>query len=773
MNNSMAEKHNLNKKYLCKTVREIMSMPSPKRNLIADQAQVVNDHEAETTEGRMLIIRNLKKYIHEESRAENDLPQIDDTSSKNAGSISNINDQKIFEKYTQFHPATAIKEIIEDPETLDTHYRQEPVFLYDIGRLRANVNMFIKSGFPGTVAYAVKANPEILDILSNCGISTFDVASLGEIKLVLEAQPQSRLLYNNPIKTPYEVEIAAKYFGTRHFTIQSWQGVEDILQNTRGINQAELEIVVRIKVQKNESALVDFSEKFGVEIPEAEKMILYLKEKTSVKVGLSTHTGSQNPSVESYHSAISQIVAAAKNFDYPIDILNIGGGFPANYYGYPPVDVKEMLEKINQILERERAGNYFREILMEPGRAIVAEAATMMIPIAEAKGNIVRIRDGVYGSFNSIKLHGFLPIVKAYHRNENAWEEIMTNPAEHIVFGCTCDSDDKIKMLIPAGIQSGDLLEFPSVGAYTVSSRSKFNGFTESPRTVYFNAQETSAQNDKKPVIGGAHTQELTSACSLNIDHFKSIEITPEVIRKTAYLYKEIFDNRGHYLYNPKTGVFYSPAQIFGEKRYFDIHELIDLSKNKMIDPITGDQLIFYHHPEVLLQRLTEKMTKNVYLTFVGDVGFTFANDTTVEEAWIAEGWSDPLYFSELAGTVRLRDKETFYRLINKAIMDNYSKLKLPKNACLQPDSRIMTWNAIGIKESERGKGYAKLLISSFLKKLPAEIIENRLDVVEAVGDIGKSKNAVAVNGIFQNENDDNKKAHVLMIDRFLNYIET
>ena len=82
-----------------------------------------------------------------------------------------------------------------------------PVFCFSRNALARQVKRF-QDGFPGTVTYAVKANPspEIIGALTTLGMTTFDVASPVEMELVREFCPRAILHYHNPIKSRSEIE---------------------------------------------------------------------------------------------------------------------------------------------------------------------------------------------------------------------------------------------------------------------------------------------------------------------------------------------------------------------------------------------------------------------------------------------------------------------------------------------------------------------------------------------------------------------------------------
>ncbi|MFA5352131.1 MAG: class I SAM-dependent methyltransferase [Candidatus Gracilibacteria bacterium] len=214
------------------------------------------------------------------------------------------------------------------------------------------------------------------------------------------------------------------------------------------------------------------------------------------------------------------------------------------------------------------------------------------------------------------------------------------------------------------------------------------------------------------------------------IRNFTSAEITPEIIELVAKLYKTIFDNGGHYLVNSRTQETFSPTQIFGEAREYSHEELLNPPSKK--DPLTGEDLIFYHHPEVVTRHLTEKLSRGAFLSLLGKVGFTFANVTTLREVFQQEGWENPLHYSQLIGDFsEKRSWEDFHRTINTAIQANHQSLGLPKDLSLDGNHEVITINAIGILLEGRGNGAGRKMAKNLLQIIPDDIKQKYLDIAE------------------------------------------
>ena len=111
---------------------------------------------------------------------------------------------------------------------------------------------FFVEKFPGKSLYAVKANPspDLLQILWDAGVTHYDVASLGEVRLVAETLPEATLCFMHPVKA--EEAIAEAYFehGVKTFSLDTLEELEKIVRATAtdGVAATDLNLLVRLRV---------------------------------------------------------------------------------------------------------------------------------------------------------------------------------------------------------------------------------------------------------------------------------------------------------------------------------------------------------------------------------------------------------------------------------------------------------------------------------------------------------------------------------------------
>jgi len=400
------------------------------------------------------------------------------------------------------------------------NFPEEALTVIDESRLKEKVEIFQENFLPSQpnrrIAYAVKANPrrKILEVFGSAGITDFDCASGGEIEHVLSVDPSAEIFFNNPIKTKRDIALALRH-QIRHFTVQSREEVEKILQvygRETGGDRADLEIVVRLASQST-SAKINLSEKFGTDFDSALQILTSLRAETKAKIGASIHVGSQNRDVSSHEAGVSQI-SKLDSLLSGLDVINLGGGFPVDYQLGSDRELKNYLFGLSDFVEKKLA-NFLqksKKIIVEPGRALVADAAHLFVPVIgteqRAEKKLIYIGDGVFTSFSDAVIHDwkydFQPVYLNHQNQKNYLQE------EVVLHGRTCDSGDTLgDVFLPAMIQSGDYLHVPYSGAYHDSQSTRFNGF-EPPKYLFFNSK-SKCQN-----LNESTKTELTTAkCQL------------------------------------------------------------------------------------------------------------------------------------------------------------------------------------------------------------------------------------------------------------------
>lgn len=361
-----------------------------------------------------------------------------------------------------------------------------PLFIVDHDVLRRNFAEF-RRRLPRVQAYyAVKANPapEIIRTLYEAGAS-FDVASIGEFRLVYEnikdmpaRQRQDwiwdKIIYANPIKDRATLEELNPYK-----PLVTYDNIEEIRKIRRHAPDAGLALRIRVP---NTGSMVELSSKFGASPAEAADLIAAAFDAGLIVEGLSFHVGSQCTNYDNYVQALNmsaQVLEEAAGRGHALKVLDIGGGFPAPYDGNAR-SFRELAAVLNAELRRLFPPEL--EILAEPGRFMVATAATL---VAEVIGKADRdgkrcyyLNDGIYHTFSGVLFDHCQYHVKAFKKGPT---QLCA------VFGPTCDALDTICQSEPLpDLNLGDLVYSEHIGAYSHASSTWFNGFPPA-RVVHIN----------------------------------------------------------------------------------------------------------------------------------------------------------------------------------------------------------------------------------------------------------------------------------------------
>jgi len=350
---------------------------------------------------------------------------------------------------------------------------EKPVNCLSLGILEDHVRYFQKE-FPGTVAFAVKANPTpaLLQGLLDIGILSFDVASVTEIELLRSLNPKATLYYDNPIKSRAEIDQAYNDFSVRNFALDDHLELAK-LRDVIG-KDADVEISVRFNGGES-TAIYDLGRKFGANEAEATN-ILKKAGASGYKLALTFHPGSQCTSASAYNESIAASAAIEKAASVQIQMLNIGGGFPTVYPNSGAPRLTEIFREIGQQFEYSYQGRDIA-LVCEPGRALVDPAVSILTRVKHRRSEpVVFLNDGIYGGFMEQLLSKVELPTRVFHGSQ-----VLSGATDDFtVFGPTCDSLDvfSYEVPLPKDIGEGDWIEFGEMGGYGSCSATTFNGYS-------------------------------------------------------------------------------------------------------------------------------------------------------------------------------------------------------------------------------------------------------------------------------------------------------
>ncbi len=335
------------------------------------------------------------------------------------------------------------------------------------------------------VFYAVKANPapEILARLASLD-SSFDTASVGEIREVLaQGVPPERISFGNTIKK--QTDIAWAYqAGIRLYAFDSEAELLKLALAAPGA-----QVFCRI-LTEGTGALWPLNRKFGCEPEMAADLLIRAKELGLVPSGISFHVGSQQTDSGQWDGAIAAarwVFEAVGAAGIDLDLLDLGGGFPASYDA-PVADCADYGQAIMDSLTRH-FGNRLPRLIIEPGRFMVGDAGVLEAEVvlistkarAESR-RWVYLDIGRFGGLAEVEGEG----IRYRIRPSRA---IKGRLGPVVLAGPTCDSADilydKADYRMPLGLKIGDRVRIFSTGAYTTTySAVNFNGLE--PLKAYY-----------------------------------------------------------------------------------------------------------------------------------------------------------------------------------------------------------------------------------------------------------------------------------------------
>ncbi|HVV31962.1 MAG TPA: type III PLP-dependent enzyme, partial [Vitreimonas sp.] len=312
--------------------------------------------------------------------------------------------------------------------------------------------LWFKQHFPGEVFYAVKANPSpwVLDALVANGVTNFDVASETETQLIASRYPQARIAFMHPVKSRRAIGRAFYEFGVKTFALDSEDELEKILQET---NRAkDLTLVVRFAVS-GDGAAYPLARKFGTTPEDAPALLRRARGASEEMLGVSFHVGSQCMRPDSFRAAMDMVNRAIVNAGVLVDVVDIGGGFPAIYPGMNPPPMIDYVKAIKAGFEEMFVAQN-ATLWAEPGRALVAEAGSTVARVELRKGDALYLNDGAFGTlFDATHLNWSFPAKLLRDEPSRAKD------APFRLYGPTCDSMDAAAgpFMLPADIREGDL----------------------------------------------------------------------------------------------------------------------------------------------------------------------------------------------------------------------------------------------------------------------------------------------------------------------------
>ena len=360
-----------------------------------------------------------------------------------------------------------------------------PLYIYSRATLERHWHAFDSAlgDHPHLICYAVKANSNIgiLNIMAKLG-SGFDIVSQGELERVLAAGGEaSKVVFSGVAKSRAEI-MRALEVDIRCFNVESIAELHHINQIAGEMGKiAPISLRVNPDVDAHTHPYISTGlkeNKFGVSVDEAREVYKLAATLPHVKItGMDCHIGSQLTELQPFLDATDRLIRLIEQLQedgITLKHLDLGGGLGVTYTDEtPPHPSDYAAALLNKLKDYEDL-----EIILEPGRAIAANAGILVAKVQYLKSNESRnfaitdtgmndmIRPALYEAYMNI-----IEIDRTLGREKAIYD----------VVGPVCETSDFLGKQRQLAIAEGDYIAQRSAGAYGASMSSNYNS---RPRTA-------------------------------------------------------------------------------------------------------------------------------------------------------------------------------------------------------------------------------------------------------------------------------------------------
>ncbi|WP_427835282.1 diaminopimelate decarboxylase [Actinobacillus pleuropneumoniae] len=354
-----------------------------------------------------------------------------------------------------------------------------PAYIYSRATLERHWHAFDKAfgAHPHLICFAVKSNSNIalLNVMARLG-SGFDIVSQGELERVLAAGGKpSKVVFSGVAKSHSEIQRALEV-GIRCFNIESIAELHRINEVAGQLGKiAPISLRVNPDVDAHTHPYISTGlkeNKFGVSVTQAREVYRLAKTLPNVKItGMDCHIGSQLTELQPFLDATDRLIVLMeqlKEDGIELHHLDLGGGLGVPYNGeeppHPTEYAKALLEKLK--------GYADLEIILEPGRAITANAGILVTKVEYLKANEDRNFAIVDTGMNDMIRPA---LYEAYMQITEVDQSLAREKAVYDVVGPICETSDFLGKGRELAIEQGDLIAMRSAGAYGAAMSSTYN----------------------------------------------------------------------------------------------------------------------------------------------------------------------------------------------------------------------------------------------------------------------------------------------------------
>ena len=354
-----------------------------------------------------------------------------------------------------------------------------PLYIYSRATLERHWHAFDKAfgEHPHLICFAVKSNPNIaiLQVMTQLG-SGFDIVSQGELERVLAAGGDAaKIVFSGVAKSETEI-VRALEVGIRCFNVESTAELERINLVAGKLGKiAPISLRVNPDVDAHTHPYISTGlkeNKFGISVDQAREVYRQASTLAHIKVtGMDCHIGSQLTELQPFLDATDRLIVLMeqlKQDGIELKHLDLGGGLGVPYTNeappHPADYAKALLDKLKQYGDLE--------IILEPGRAITANAGILVTKVEYLKSNETRhfaiVDTGMNDMIRPALYQAYMNIIET-DRN------LIRESKVYDVVGPICETSDFLGKQRTLAIAQGDLIALRSAGAYGASMASNYN----------------------------------------------------------------------------------------------------------------------------------------------------------------------------------------------------------------------------------------------------------------------------------------------------------
>lgn len=354
-----------------------------------------------------------------------------------------------------------------------------PAYIYSRATLERHWHAFDNAfgSHPHLICFAVKSNSNIalLNLMARLG-SGFDIVSQGELERVLAAGGDpAKVVFSGVAKSHTEIKRALEV-GIRCFNVESVPELHRINEVAASLGKiAPISLRVNPDVDAHTHPYISTGlkeNKFGVSVEQAREVYRLAKTLPNVSItGMDCHIGSQLTELQPFLDATDRLILLMeqlKEDGIELHHLDLGGGLGVPYHGeeppHPSDYVAALLAKLSAYPELE--------IILEPGRAITANAGILVTKVEYLKANEDRRFAIVDTGMNDMIRPA---LYEAYMQITEVDRSQARETAVYDVVGPICETSDFLGKARQLAIAEGDLIAMRSAGAYGAAMSSTYN----------------------------------------------------------------------------------------------------------------------------------------------------------------------------------------------------------------------------------------------------------------------------------------------------------